>query len=117
MWAYASGFPKSRNLDGEWTGWGTALKPAWEPIVLARKPIVGSVARNLTEHGAGALNIGACRIPTGLRGRPHRVIDPKPEANGAVYAWRQEAGIVFDGGSRAEGTTSAARGGRLEAAR
>ena len=109
VWAYASGFPKSRNLDGERTGWGTALKPAWEPIVLARKPLVGNVARNVTEHGTGALNIDSCRIPTGVRGRPQRVIDPKPEANGAVYAGRQEAGNGFDGRSRAEGTTSHGR--------
>jgi DNA modification methylase len=46
-----------------WQGWGTALKPAWEPIVLARKPLIGSVARNVLEHGTGALNIDATRIP------------------------------------------------------
>ncbi len=109
VWAYASGFPKSRNLDAKWTGWGTALKPAWEPILLARKPLVGSVGCNVTEHGTGALNIDACRIPTGVRGRPQRVIDPKPEANGAVYAGRQEAGTGFDGDSRSEGTTSQGR--------
>ena len=38
-WCYGSGFPKSHNLDGEWQGWGTALKPAWEPIIVARKPL------------------------------------------------------------------------------
>jgi site-specific DNA-methyltransferase (adenine-specific) len=109
VWAYASGFPKSRNLDGEWTGWGTALKPAWEPIVLARKPLIGSVARNVTEYGTGALNIDECRIPIGVRGRPQRVIEPKPEASGAVYTERQEAATGFDGDSRAEGTTSQGR--------
>ena len=46
----------------EWQGWGTALKPAWEPICLARKPLVGTVAANVLEHGTGALNIGACRV-------------------------------------------------------
>ena len=46
-----------------WDGWGTALKPAWEPIVLARKPMVGTVATNVLAHGTGALNIDACRIP------------------------------------------------------
>lgn len=44
-------------------GWGTALKPAWEPIVLARKPFRGTVAGNWMEHGTGALNIDATRIP------------------------------------------------------
>lgn len=46
----------------QWSGWGTALKPAWEPIILARKPLCGTVAANVLEHGTGALNIDACRI-------------------------------------------------------
>ncbi len=46
----------------EWEGWGTALKPAWEPIVMARKPLAGTVAANVQQHGTGALNIGGCRI-------------------------------------------------------
>lgn len=46
----------------EWQGWGTALKPAWEPICLARKPLIGTVAENVLEHGTGALNIDATRI-------------------------------------------------------
>jgi len=46
----------------KWSGWGTALKPAHEPIVVARKPLVGTVAANVLEHGTGALNIDACRI-------------------------------------------------------
>jgi site-specific DNA-methyltransferase (adenine-specific) len=49
-----------------WEGWGTALKPAWEPIVVARKPLAGTVASNVLEHGTGALNIAGCRLePTG----------------------------------------------------
>lgn len=46
----------------QWDGWGTALKPANEPIVVARKPLVGTVAENVQEHGTGAMNIEACRI-------------------------------------------------------
>jgi len=46
----------------KWQGWGTALKPAFEPIVLARKPLIGTVAQNVLEHGTGALNIDGCRI-------------------------------------------------------
>jgi site-specific DNA-methyltransferase (adenine-specific) len=60
-WVYGSGFPKSHNQPG---GWGTALKPAWEPICLARKPLVGTVAGNMAAHGTGALNIDGCRIET-----------------------------------------------------
>lgn len=47
-----------------WDGWGTALKPAWEPIVLARKPLVGTVAENVLAHGTGALNVDGCRVST-----------------------------------------------------
>lgn len=47
-----------------WNGWGTALKPAWEPIIVARKPLVGTVAANVLAHGTGALNIDATRIAT-----------------------------------------------------
>ena len=61
-WLYGSGFPKSSNQDGEWEGWGTALKPAHEPIVVARKPLIGTMAANLAAHGVGALNIDGCRV-------------------------------------------------------
>lgn len=60
-WCFGSGFPKSHNI-GE--GRGTALKPAWEPICLARKPLIGTVAANVQEFGTGALNIDGCRIET-----------------------------------------------------
>ena len=45
-----------------WQGRGTALKPAWEPIIVARKPLAGTVAENVLAHGAGALNIDGCRV-------------------------------------------------------
>src|SRR5690606_125131 len=45
-----------------WQGWGTALKPAFEPIVVGRKPLAGTVAANVLEHGTGALNIDGCRV-------------------------------------------------------
>src|SRR5690625_1179027 len=57
----------------KWQGWGTALKPAFEPIVVARKPLTGTVAANVLAHGTGALNIDACRISTDEdRSRPPR---------------------------------------------
>jgi DNA modification methylase len=46
----------------QWQGWGTALKPAHEPIVVARKPLIGTVAANVQQHGTGALNIDGARI-------------------------------------------------------
>jgi site-specific DNA-methyltransferase (adenine-specific) len=51
-WQYVSGFPKSRE----------SLKPSWEPIALARKPLIGTVAQNVLEHGTGGLGIDGCRV-------------------------------------------------------
>jgi site-specific DNA-methyltransferase (adenine-specific) len=75
MWLYGSGFPKSHNIGknvdktlgnvgkNEWEGWGTALKPAHEPIAVGRKPISEStVAKNVLKHGTGAINIDASRV-------------------------------------------------------
>lgn len=61
-WVYGSGFPKSHNLDGDWQGWGTALKPALEPVTVARKPFKGTIAANVQAHGTGGLNIDGCRV-------------------------------------------------------
>lgn len=47
----------------EWDGWGTCLKPAWEPIIMARKPLDGTVANNVMTYGTGAINIDGCRVP------------------------------------------------------
>jgi phage terminase large subunit len=84
-WNFGSGFPKSLNLDG---GLGTALKPAWEGITLARKPLAGTVAANVVAHGTGALNIDATRIGTdeslgrfnNAKPAEHRVPDSGPNA-------------------------------------
>ena len=46
-----------------WAGWNTALKPSWEPIVLGRKPLAGSIIETVRAHGTGALNIDGCRVP------------------------------------------------------
>ena len=60
-WLYGSGFPKSHNIGN---GFGTALKPAWEPIILARKPFKSTVADNVLKYGTGAINIDGCRVDT-----------------------------------------------------
>ena len=66
MWIYGSGFPKSMNIGhklDEWQGWGTALKPAHEPIVMARKPLSEkTVVDNVLEWGTGGINIDDSRI-------------------------------------------------------
>lgn len=60
MWVFGQGFPKSHNLGN---GWGTALKPAYEPITLARKPCSEStVAANVLRWGTGGINIDGCRV-------------------------------------------------------
>lgn len=87
-WLYGSGMPKSHNTanaikkaairegmnEGEaarlaaaWDGWGTGIKPALEPICFARKPITGTIAANVLEHGTGAINVDACRVIEGGR--------------------------------------------------
>ena len=60
MWLFGSGFPKNLNVGG---GRGTALKPGYEPIVMVRKPLVGTVAATVERFGTGALNIDAARVP------------------------------------------------------
>ena len=83
----------------KWQGWGTALKPSMEPVTVARKPLVGTVAENVLEHGTGALNIDGCRVATD--GRPHL------QSTG-----RGPMGNTFGArlnGSRADGTTTQGR--------
>ncbi|WP_236222262.1 DNA-methyltransferase [Pseudomonas asiatica] len=94
-WVYGSGFPKSHNLDGDWQGWGTALKPALEPITVARKPLAGTVAANVLVHGTGALNIDACRVtPTGeSRDRSDEDSQEKRYANSGSTNFAAKPGV------------------------
>lgn len=71
MWLYGSGFPKSYNIGkaldkklGNWEGYGTALKPACEPIVVAQKPREGTYVNNIQKWGVGGINIDGCRVGT-----------------------------------------------------
>jgi site-specific DNA-methyltransferase (adenine-specific) len=111
-WLYGSGFPKSHNQNGEWEGWGTALKPAWEPIALARKPIEGTVAANLAKWGVGALNVDGCRVgdfvnttPSGVDRRNAALADagyrpgsyPMGEKAPGGQTGRWPANIIHDG--------------------
>lgn len=74
----------------QWGGWGTALKPAWEPICVARGPLQGTVAANVLKHGTGALNIDGCRVG-GEKGVP---ASPR----------RAEQGVAFGDLSKDPGT-------------
>jgi site-specific DNA-methyltransferase (adenine-specific) len=91
-----------------WAGWGTALKPAWEPICVARKPLIGTVASNVLEHGTGALNIDATKIATddgASRARPPRTANEilgggegtNLTANPHNAAGRWPANVIHDG--------------------
>ena len=90
----------------EWIGWGTALKPAWEPIVLARKPLVGTIAANVLAHRTGGLAIDATRVGTALRSRSTgEKISENSSMSGGNYSrefdgfveGRWPANIVHDG--------------------
>jgi len=59
-WVYGEGFPKSHNAGD---GWGSALKPAWEPVLVFRKSFASSIAHNIAHYKTGALNIDGCRVP------------------------------------------------------
>lgn len=114
MWVFGSGFPKSHNLKGEHEGKGTALKPAHEPICMARKPFPGTVADNVDLHGTGALNIDVCRIHgadalateySQKRMAPGHVVNEtgrwKQDAKftGFMKAGRWPANLIHDGSS------------------
>ena len=82
----------------QWAGWGTALKPALEPITLARRPLVGTVAANVLEHGTGALNVDGCRVaadPADL-GDPSRFSVSRKGGD----SWDRQDKGMFDAGRR-----------------
>ena len=80
----------STDAAKQWDGWGTALKPAHEPIVLARKPLDGTVANNVLTHGVGALNIDATRVGN----------ETVTTTNGKGFAGSFEGGINNNGGTQ-----------------
>ncbi len=79
-----------------WNGWGTALKPAWEPIIVARKPLIGTVAQNVLTHATGAINVDGCRIegakPETTRGAGGQ--------NGRYFPINAQGRIIDDGKGR-----------------
>lgn len=114
MWIFGSGFPKSHN--GEWGG--TACKPAHEPIVMARKPLIGTVAKNYAEWGTGGLNIDGCRIGwpddvapeigTAGWGGPRKTVSAVPGTGGTTVdrappsqLGRWPANVIHDGSAEA----------------
>jgi len=85
----------ARTEDGaKWDGWGTALKPALEPITMARKPLIGTVAANVLAHGTGGINIDGCRIEGVLEGDPNRFA----KTNGGSFNAFSVAPVVRNAG-------------------
>ena len=78
----------------QWQGWGTALKPSWECITVARKPLCGTVAENVLQHGTGGLNVDGCRVGTnpGYRYRA--------DANGTTFHGQQGERIKQSAGKK-----------------
>jgi len=106
----------------QWSGWGTALKPAWEPIIVARKPLVGTVAENVLTHGTGAINVDGCRV--GANGGTAKGSKPQGDGNGIsgaglhgaceitqLNAGRWPANLIHDGSEEVVGLFPQAGGG------
>lgn len=98
----------------QWAGWGTALKPALEPVTVARKPLTGTVAENVQKYGTGALNIDGCRIEAGSdhaancsRSNVTGIWTPHTGEGGvsttAHPQGRWPANLIHDGGDEAAG--------------
>jgi DNA modification methylase len=87
----------------QWAGWGTALKPALEPITVARKPLVGTVAANVLAHGTGALNVDGCRVgsePGGWSGGGSALYEgglSREGGNARPVTGRWPANLIHDG--------------------
>ena len=89
----------------KWAGWGTTLKPAWEPIAVARKPLVGTVAQNVLEYGTGALNIDMSRIAgeastartSGINQGVYGTDNRKGMIRGGSDLGRWPANVIHDG--------------------
>lgn len=98
--APSSGYVKpipATEAAKQWEGWGTGLKPAHEPIVLARKPFPGTVAANVQRHGTGALNVGGCRVGDSGGGTHCKNRDRDGQCLGHNNAGRSTSGETIHG--------------------
>jgi hypothetical protein len=97
MWMFGSGFPKGGNVTDEH---GILLKPAYEPILLVRKPLRGTVVENVLAYGTGCLNIGACRVGDEQIAQHGRSGDgfgfSSAEAPGRAWSGRWPANVILD---------------------
>jgi site-specific DNA-methyltransferase (adenine-specific) len=103
---------ESTEAAQQWEGWGTALKPALEPITVARKPLTGTVAENVLEHGTGGLNIDGCRVENNgddlsRKATPAKGWKNSSEFNGSMNDdWKKgrwPANLIHDGSDEVVG--------------
>ena len=99
----------------QWSGWGTALKPAWEPIIVARKPLCGTVAENVLTHGTGGINVDGCRVGidsgdldqmqgrSGKRTAPHLLKGMPATSWEPTASGRWPANVIHDGSDEVVG--------------
>jgi len=112
---------KVKKASNEWQGWGTALKPAYEPIIVARKPIEGTVVENVMKWGVGGLNIDGCRI----EGEPIQVnVSFKKEIQSEGWGTKRAntelqnqgrfpANVIHDGSEEVEGLFPHTKSGKM----
>ena len=125
---YGGGFGANGTGEGEcaitapatdaarqWSGWGTALKPAWEPIIVARKPLDGTVAGNVLKHGTGGINVDGCRVGTDstIRTQGDSVsasgwASVRRSPVGGSDSGRWPANLIHDGSEEVESLTGSA---------
>ena len=111
---FDGGKPRPATLPATlWKGWGTALKPALEPITMARKPFSSTVAANVIQYGTGAINVDGCRVGTetrlnqsaGNKNLEHRTtvmpVSSRNETDGRECVGRWPANIIHDGSNEA----------------
>jgi DNA modification methylase len=110
---YGGGFGANGTGEGEcaitapatdaarqWSGWGTALKPAWEPIIVARKPLAGTVAENVLAYGTGGINVDGCRVGIASgdqKSEGGRKLARHQETSGFGGGWKSKTTNLDDG--------------------
>ena len=97
-----AGTPAS-EASKEWEGWGTALKPAFEPIIVARKPLAGTVAANVLAYGTGAINIDACRVGDEERVNPAGGASSLQRVSRVVAGYRENVSASVGAESKVTG--------------
>ena len=113
----------------QWSGWGTALKPAWEPIIVARKPLCGTVAENVLTHGTGGINVDGCRVGidpsdldqmqgrSGKRTAPHLLKGMPATSWEPTASGRWPANVIHDGSDEVVGLFPGSAGSFLPSGR